>query len=479
MSSSTSAVPPSPYEPHGCAAIHVEHYDLDLTYRVSTNRLAGVAVLRVRCLEELRDLALDLAGLTVKKVAVEGARLAKFVHRQQRLRLKLDATVPAGAVLTVTVRYEGNPQPVRSSWGTVGWEELEDGALVASQPIGASSWFPCNDRPSDKATYRTSVTTESAYRVLAHGVLVEHYVRAGTTRWVYEERHPTSSYLATVQIGRYEELWLTGRPDVASDRTVPPQQGTGGIVPQRGTGGAVPQQAPGGIVPQRALVPAALRPRAAALLAEHGALMDHLVGMFGPYPFATYTLVFTEDELEIPVEAQGVSIFGANHLEARDGDERLIPHELAHQWFGNSVSVADWQHIWLNEGFACYAEWLVSPTSGGPSTDAMARTWHRRLAAEPQDLVLSDPGPDNIFDDRVYKRGALTLHALRLTLGDVLFFALVRDWTARFRYRTVTTTDFRDLTLEHARVAGGDDLADDVADLLARWLDGTRLPPLP
>lgn len=442
--SSTAAVPADPYEPHGCAAVHVEHYDLDLSYRVATNRLAGVAVLRVRCLEDLKELALDLAGLTVKKVGVEGARLTKFTHRQQRLRVRLDAPVPVGTVLTITVRYEGYPQPVASAWGTVGWEELTDGALVASQPIGASSWFPCNDRPSEKATYRTAVTTESAYRVHAHGVLVERRARAGTTRWVFEERHPTSSYLATVQIGRYEELVLADGP-----------------------------------VPQRALVPPEHRAAATTLLARHGELMEHLVGLFGPYPFATYTLVFTEDALEIPVEAQGVSVFGSNHLRPQGGDERLVPHELAHQWFGNSVSVVGWQHIWLNEGFACYAEWLVSPGAGGPSTDALARLWHKRLSALPQDLVLADPGPTNIFDDRIYKRGALTLHALRLTVGDAVFFALLRDWTARYRYRAVSTADFRALAAEHALVAGGEGQADAVADLLRRWLDRPGLPALP
>ena len=170
-------------------------------------------------------------------------------------------------------------------------------------------------------------------------------------------------------------------------------------------------------MPQRALVPASLRRDAARLLARHGELVTELARLFGPYPFDAYTLVFTDDDLEIPVEAQGISIFGANHVDPADGEERLVPHELAHQWFGNSVSVATWQHIWLNEGFACYAEWLWSPHAGGPATDALARTWHQRLAAQDEDLVLADPGPENIFDDRVYKRGALTLHALRLHPG--------------------------------------------------------------
>ncbi|GAA1647141.1 M1 family metallopeptidase [Georgenia ruanii] len=433
-----------PYDPHGSGDIHVEHYDLDLSYRVASNRLAGTAGLRVRALTDLRAVVLDLAGLRVKAVSVAGAELARYSHRGDRLRLRLAAPVAAGDLLEVSVRYEGHPEPVPSAWGTVGWEELTDGALVASQPIGASSWFPCNDRPADRATYRTAVTTESAYHVLAHGQLVARTARAGTTTWVYEERHPTAAYLATVQIGRYQEVTLADRP-----------------------------------VPQRALVPAALRKDAARLLARHGELVAELARLFGPYPFDAYTLVFTDDDLEIPVEAQGISVFGANHVDPADGDERLVPHELAHQWFGNSVSVATWQHIWLNEGFACYAEWLWSPHAGGPDTDALARTWHERLAGLDEDLVLADPGPENIFDDRVYKRGALALHALRLTLGEEAFFALVRDWTDRFAGRSVTTADFRALAGEHAARSGGERRAEAVADLLTAWLDRPELPPLP
>ena len=100
------------------------------------------------------------------------------------------------------------------------------------------------------------------------------------------------------------------------------------------------------------------------------------------------------------------------------GAERLIAHELAHQWFGNSVTAKRWRHIWLHEGFACYAEWLWSEHSGGQSADEWARHYHQRLADSPQDLLLADPGPRDMFDDRVYKRGALTLHALRTHIGD-------------------------------------------------------------
>ncbi|WP_024287408.1 M1 family metallopeptidase [Cellulomonas sp. KRMCY2] len=427
----------------GTTSVHVEHYDLDLTYRVHANRLRGTATLHILTCETVDEICLDLVGLAVAKVTVTGATLARYVHRAGRLVLRLAEEVPASTPLTVVVRYGGNPTPVATPWGLVGWEELADGVVVASQPTGAPTWFPCNDRPADKATYRTSLTVDNPYRVVAHGVLVSTRVRAGTTTWVHEERHPTSSYLATVQIGQYDEIALTTDP-----------------------------------VPQRAVVPAALTQVARERLARHGELMALFTGLFGPYPFDTYTLVVTADELEIPLEAQGLSIFGANHLVSLDGDERLIPHELAHQWFGNSVSVASWQHIWLSEGFACYAEWLWSEAAGGPSAEAMARQWHGRLTVLPQNLVLADPGLANIFDDRVYKRGALTLHALRGALGDEVFFGLVRAWTARYADGSVSTADFRSHAAEHAAAAGGHRLAGTVAALLATWLDGPQLPKL-
>jgi aminopeptidase N len=432
-----------PYRPaHGSDTFHVEHYDLELTYRVAANRLSGTATLRLRPLEQLSEISLDLNGFAVENISVIGARLGRYRHRARKLVVKLADDVPAGSELLLTVRYAGNPKPVPSPWGPLGWEELEDGALVASQPTGASSWFPCNDHPADKATYRTALTVDSPYFVLAHGVLTSRRARAATTTWVYEEHHPTSAYLATVQIGPYEELSLATSP-----------------------------------VPQRAVLPPSLKKAARARLGHHGKIMRTFTKLFGPYPFASYSLVVTPDELEIPVEALGVSIFGSNHL-ADEDDQRLVPHELAHQWFGNSVSVTSWQHIWLNEGFACYAEWLWSEAAGDASADALARLWHARLAVLDQDLVLSDPGPGNIFDDRVYKRGALTLHALRRAFGDEPFFALVRDWTTRHRYSAVDTDDFRDLVEEHAALAGGEPLAAELETLLSRWLDSAELPEL-
>jgi aminopeptidase len=201
-------------------------------------------------------------------------------------------------------------------------------------------------------------------------------------------------------------------------------------------------------------------------------MMKLFCRLFGPYPFGGYTVVVTDDPLEIPLEAQGISVFGSNHLDGRRGSERLVAHELAHAWFGNSLTPARWQHIWLNEGFACYAEWLWSEESGGLTATQQVSKAYSQLSWLDQDLVISDPGPELMFDDRVYKRGAITLHMLRLQLGDAAFFELLRTWTSQNRHGSVTTDGFVSLAADFAN-------ASDVQELFRRWLDEAALPALP
>jgi len=423
-----------PYLPgHGDETFDVVSYDLELDYRVSTNRLDARAQIVAVALEALEVISLDLHGLDVSKVTVNGSRPARYTVRAGKLRLRLAKAAAAADRLVLAIRYGGQPGPVPSIWGEVGWEELEDGVIVAGQPGGAPSWFPCNDRPSSKATYLLSVTTESAYTVVANGVLVDRSWGARRTTWTYEQSQPMATYLATVQIGRYARQTVAGSP-----------------------------------VRQELFAPRELGRVAQADLAPQPAMMRVFADLFGPYPFDAYTVVVTADDLEIPLEAQGLSVFGANHLDGRGECERLVAHELAHQWFGNSLTVGHWSDIWLHEGFACYAEWLWSEFSGGASAGVLARRHHGLLEGAGQDLVLTEPGAALMFDDRIYKRGALALHTVRLALGDETFFAMLRDWVGRYRFATVSTGLFE----EHVARFGS-------APTLGQWLHEAPLPPLP
>lgn len=425
-----------PYVAHsGNGGYRTLSNSLHLKYRIARNRLDGVAELRLQASQTLARFTLDLVGLSASRVRVDG-RKADFRQVHGKLRITPARAIEAGAEASVVIEYGGAPKPRRTRWGAIGWEELDDGVLVASQPSGAPTWFPCNDHPSDKASYRVRFETDAAYTVVANGELVEHRIAAGQGSWVYEQREPTASYLVMLQIGKYVKRAL-----------------------------------PGKVTTSTVFYPRPLERRVRADFEPLPRMLEVFAACFGPYPFEQYSVVVTRDELEIPLEAQGLAVFGANHIDGHGGEERLIAHELAHQWFGNSVGVERWQDIWLNEGFCCYAEWVWSDAAGKASADALAREHHGLLSRMPADLMLGDPGPADMFDDRVYKRGALTLHALRLAIGDDEFFELLHEWTESNRHGTATTAEFIALVERRTGVAFG--------AFFESWLYHPSLPALP
>jgi aminopeptidase N len=422
---------------HGDASYCVEHYDLDLSYRVNGNHLDGEATLHCVARERLESIAIDLHVLRPSKVLVDGTRALRFRHTGGKLVIRPTHPIEEGHEFEVRVKYAGNPRPVRSKLlGTAGWEELLDGVIVASQPHGAPSWFPCNDHPGDKATYSITVTAPADYHVAVTGEHVTSHHSGRQTTWYYEQKQPMATYLASVQIGHYDVARVPA--EVPLHRVTPrPADEAGYDV----AFGAQP------------------------------AMLAYFSSVFGAYPFASYTCVITDDDLEIPLESQGLSTFGRNFM-VDDWDAiRLVAHELSHQWFGNAVTLGAWKDIWLHEGFACYAEWLWSEESGRDSAQDRAAVHHARLARLGQDLFLGDPGPELMFDDRVYKRGALTLHALRAEVGDPDFFETLRSWVVEHSGGTVDTAMF----VKHASSATGRDLT----ELFGTWLFDTQLPALP
>ena len=390
---------------------HVTHYDLDFDYIVGPNRLNATATLTLTTTEALHHLTLDVAeGLAVRRVESSiSSGIKRFRQSGGKLRISLHDDLPAHTEFTLTIRYGGNPRPRRTAWGELGWEELDNGALTANQPNGAPTWFPCNDTPDEKATYTFNVRTDRDYVAVTN-----------TTA------HPMPTYLATVQVGQFQRVEL-GRNTVAW----------------------LPGAQPGDLNKQQAM-------------------LDYFETVFGPYPFENYQVVVHEEALEIPLEAHGLSIFGINHLRR---NERLIAHELAHQWFGNSLGIGHWRDIWLNEGFACYAEWLWADHADQMPIDDSVRTHYDKLT--PMRFTLADPGPRDMFDDRVYKRGAITLHALRRSVGDTVFFNTVRDYVAANADGIVDTQ-----TLIDAFARNGADAAQ-VTGILEAWVQRAELPECP
>ncbi len=231
------------------------------------------------------------------------------------------------------------------------------------------TWFPCNDLARQKAPFRTTVTVASSYYAVANGRLLSKRPCGNRTTWVYEQVEPTSPYLATLHVGRYERQVLAKGP-----------------------------------VPVVAVVPPEHRRAFAQAFSRQLEMLDVFVDWFGPYPFeAGYTVVLSGDELDLPLEAQGQSIFGTNHLDGASGraDRPRARAPVVRQQPHGCVMAG---HL-VARGVRLLRRVAVV---GG-----LRRPWRRRtrrctarLQSLPQDLVLADPGPKDLFDDRVYKRGA-------------------------------------------------------------------------
>ena len=417
-----------PYFPGlGGAGIDVEHYDLTLDITGDGARIDGTATLTVTTTEDLASFTLDLIGLDVGGVTVNGVG-AEFERDDRELRIRPPEPLAAGTTATVAVDYGGEPRPVDTeSLGPVGWLRLPEGAgsYVIGEPEGAATWFPANDHPSDKATFSFDLTVPPGVEAVANGILLE----STGTRWAWSMRQPMATYLAQVAVGQF---------------TLTSEDGPGGVTIRNAFADSVAGEVGGAFD-------------------EQAAMLEFFSSQFGPYPFDAYGALVVDVPLGLALETQTLSLFGAVFI-----DEAVVAHELAHQWYGDSVTASRWQDIWLNEGFATYAQWLWLEEDGGPSVTEQAAAAHAGLRS---DVRPGDPGPARLFDVAVYDRGALTLHALRVDVGDDAFATILRRWAAERAGGNGTTDDLVALAEE---VSGRQ-----LDALFDAWLYEPGLPPMP
>lgn len=415
-------------------------YHLALTIDPAAGTLTGDATMKAEATQDLESFNLDYAGPKIATVAVDGAP-ARFTHKGEELAIHPVKPLGAGQVFEARVVYSGIPEPLETVNGPQGWHHEGDTVYTLGEPEGAATWYPVNDHPSDKATYRIEITVPKPYVAVATGMLVETKARQEDQTFVWEMRQPLASYLAGISVGDYELEETPAREGLTIRNYFPPD----------------------------------LDAAARSVFAPTAEMLAFYEEMFGPYPFEAYGVVVPDATCYLGMENQTLSVIGRDVLElTADGDNRnvIVPHELAHQWFGNSVSLSNWEDIWLNEGFATYASWLWLEHKGGQEALLAEIQETSAWLNDNEQVPCGDPGADRLFSANVYGRGALTLHALRLKVGDGAFFDILREWNERHHLANATTADFIALAEE----IGGVELS----SFFDEWLHGEgRLPGIP
>ncbi|MFE6667471.1 M1 family metallopeptidase [Streptomyces sp. NPDC057697] len=422
----------------GNGGYDVVHYGLTLDYVPETNHLKGTAVITARATQDLSRFDLDLSGLHVRTVTVQGAE-AEVARSEDELVVTPAKTVKDREVFRTVVGYDGTPRTLKGDDGSLeGWLETDDGATALGQPSGSMTWFPGNHHPSDKATYDITVTVPKdedgdPYDVISNGRLVaeKDSGRTVTRHWRVEE--PMAGYLAHVSVGYFEIH--RGRTD-----------------------DGVP-------------VHIAIDPDEAEGSADVADLVPEIIGWagrhFGPYPFSSAGAVVDHlPGLDYALETQTRPYFGAAP------DETLLVHELAHQWFGNSVTPRTWKDMWLSEGLATYAEWLWEEERGGRSSTEIFGDFYDGTDSESEGIwafpPADPPSAGRVSDPPVYGRGAMVVHQVRRAVGDAVFFDILRLWARQHRHGNADTGEF--IALCESR--SGKDLS----ALFDAWLFGRKKP---
>jgi hypothetical protein len=633
-----------PYFPQaGNGGYDVRHYGLDIRYTPSTDVLAGVATITAKATQNLSSFNLDFDGLTLRSVTVNG-RPARWTRADGELTVTPRTGLREGRTFTVVARYDGVPQIIPDdALGDSGVFHTDDGMVIVGQPHVASTWFPVNDHPLDKAAYTFRVTVPHGLEAVSNGRLVGRTTKRDWTTWVWHAPDPMASYLATATVGEFDlrsyradgirfldavdpdllappaaprtgtqlaisqtgepaykrltrtiavpagggalSFWVTRSteadwdwffveartaggddwttlpdanghsttdtgalcayaPDVhpflaryltpgpdgactptgssgswhgaagqsdgyeqwtvdlsawagrqveislsvvndftitlpgvfVDDVTGPGGQGSTSFEADGDTldGWTTPSEPPPGspanpntwIAGTAADVPPGQGAVINGSLARQPEIIRFLSETFGPYPFRDAGgIVDDTDQFTFALENQTRPIYARGFFSDPISGDSVVVHELAHQWYGDSLALARWQDIWLNEGFASYAEWLWSEREGNGMTQALFDFYYYNVFPADDEfwtLRIGDPGPARLFDQAVYVRGAMTMHALRVRVGDTAFFRILRTWATTRAGGNVTTPQFIALS---ERISG-----QQLDDLFTAWL---------
>jgi aminopeptidase N len=417
----------------GAENLDVVHYDVTLSLAPDDATIEATVVIDGLVIAPTDQLSFDLAGPEVRAVDVDDVEVSSVVDGRD-LIVDLPAPLAAGERFRVSIDVVSEATSGSGFGEIAGVFASESGLWSVNEPDGVSTWIPVNDHPTDKATWTFRLAVPDTATGVSNGELTDVVAADGTVTYTWEQTEPMATYLVMLLVGDYEivdggvtdsgvelhhVVWTGGRDDL--DVYVETVEGQ----------------------------------------------MAYFEELFGPYPFERYGLAIADSQPGLAMETQGMPMFSRFDLDGRLGmqQELLLAHELAHQWFGNAVSPASWDDIWLNEGFATYAQWLWFDEIGMFDLEEHVATVRSDLPRDGWPLAQ----PDELFGAVSYLGGAVVAHELRAAVGDEAFFSGLREWIASHDGSAATTDDFQ-ATME--RVSGRD-----LDAFFAEWVHGDP-PPL-
>jgi len=348
----------------GNGGIDTTHYDLDIQWNDKTEKITATAKIDINTTQKLSDFSLDFHGLKVTSITVDGI-ITKFSRKKDKLLITLPKLLAIKTPFTVNIHYEGKPIEIKESV-TFGWHSVPEGVRALSEPNSAKNWFPCNNHPKDKATYSFHITVPKNYDVIANGIPGKTLQTDNLKTYHFKTREPMASYLTLISIGHYDREELT-----AKDGTPIYNYYYKGITPKD-----------------------------KKVFSSQADIMAYFSEKFGNYPFASAGIVAAQGENILAYETQTRPFFGT------PASEQILAHEIAHQWFGDLVSLDEWKESWLKEGFATYAAalWLDHKQGNGFLTNWVRNSYESLMGIQ----KIPKEGLSKLFKAFEFKERKLT-----------------------------------------------------------------------
>jgi peptidase M1-like protein/thrombospondin type 3 repeat protein len=396
--------------------VDVESYTIDLTVTPAATRVDGSVRIQARSLVNgLSSLDVNLYDVLSVASVMRGATALPYTRGGNILHVTLDRTYADGELVDIVVNYGGTPPSVGYGAFTFGTHNGGTAPIISSlsEPTYAGAWWPCIDKPSDKAIVAMNLRVPTGLVGVSNGLLAGTIQNAdGTTTFQWHSGYPISTYLVSVAISNYA-TWTDYYTPVTGGPVMPVQNW---VYPEHL---AAAQQDFSVTVP----------------------MLTFFSSVLGEYPFLAEKYGHAIFPFGGGMEHQTATSYGAGQITGDNRYDWIVAHELTHQWFGDSVTLADWRDIWLNEGFASYGEALWWEHLNGA---AGLRSYMASFDTRPFCGAIYDPpGACGLFGHTVYDKGAWVLHMLRGVVGDAAFFEGLRDYAAAFASGNATTADFQ------------------------------------